>query len=80
MVDLSDYISAKEAAKIAGIQKSHVCRLCQDGAWEAHKIGTQWVIPRTCAERYQKKKPGLKKGQKINREKKKHEILSKKGI
>ena len=69
-MNLSDYISTKEAAVIAGINKSHVCRLCQYGKLKSQKIGNSWLILRESAMEYKPEKPGLKLGQKINRRKK----------
>jgi excisionase family DNA binding protein len=66
----TNYISAKEAAHIAGVHKSHVCRLCRNGAFESGKVGNSWLILRSSAENYVRAKPGLKLGQKINRNKK----------
>lgn len=46
-MDITDYISAQEAAAISGYHEAHIRLLCQQGKLTgAMRKGKQWFIPR----------------------------------
>lgn len=54
---LKDYMSAKEAAKVLGYSKDHICYLCQSNKLPgAVKFGTLWAIPEKAVREFT---PGL---------------------
>jgi hypothetical protein len=68
--NLSDYISLAEAAKSAGVCKSTMHTACKNKAVEAILWEGHWLVLRSSALAYVKRKRGLKLGQKITRPKK----------
>jgi hypothetical protein len=66
------FVPLARAAEIAGISRGHTWRLCSSGAWssDSFRIGKSWYVNRIFPDTYVRAKPGLKLGQKINRNKK----------
>ena len=59
-MDIQDFVSVEEAAKILGYVKSSVTGLCRKGKLEgAIRIGHQWLIPRKTIENYEKAPQGF---------------------
>lgn len=59
-MDISDLITADEAAKILGYERSSVTLLCRQGKMEgAIKRGHMWLIPRTTVGNYRKAPQGF---------------------
>ena len=55
-MDINEFVSLEEAAKISGYQKWHVGYLCREGKLAGVlKVGNSWLIPRASIENY---KPG----------------------
>jgi len=59
-MDIDEYISADEAAKILDYRKESITLLCRQGKFEGVKrIGHQWFIPRNSVENYVKAPQGF---------------------
>jgi len=59
-MDIDEYISADEAAKILDYRKESISLLCRQGKFEGVKrIGHQWFIPRSSVENYVKAPQGF---------------------
>ena len=59
-MDIDEYISADEAAKILDYRKESITLLCRQGKFEGVKrIGHQWFIPRSSVENYVKAPQGF---------------------
>jgi uncharacterized protein (DUF433 family) len=63
---LGDYISAKEAAEILGVDHAsrHIAHLCREGKLACRKVANRWLISRASVEAYRdsERKPGPKPG------------------
>jgi excisionase family DNA binding protein len=62
---MEDFISTKEAAKLADLSKEHIGWLLRHGKIEGRKIGRDWVVSRASVEAYARQwhKPGPKREQ-----------------
>ena len=59
-MDIQDFVSVEDAAKILGYVKNSVTLLCRQGKLEgAIRIGHQWLIPRKTIENYEKAPQGF---------------------
>ena len=59
-MDIDEYISADEAAKILNYRKESISLLCRKDKFEgAKRIGHQWFIPRNSVENYVKAPQGF---------------------
>ena len=59
-MDIDEYISADEAAKILDYRKESITLLCRQGKFEGVKrIGHQWFIPRNSVKNYVKAPQGF---------------------
>lgn len=66
---LEDYISAAEAAAVMGLTRWQVGYLCRQGKLPgAKKIGPNWAVPRSAAERYKRGPQGFAAHPEIARE------------
>lgn len=55
------FMTAPDAAKILGITRNRVGRLCLEGRFEgALKMGREWLIPRSSVENHKRLPPGVK--------------------
>ena len=55
------FMTAPEAAKVLGITRNRVGRLCLDGRFDgALKMGREWIIPRSSVENHKRLPPGVK--------------------
>lgn len=65
-----EYISTAESAIIMKLSQQHVRRLCAEGILRHKRIGKTTIVLKIDAEKYEKRAPGIKLGQKIKRKKK----------
>ena len=74
-MDIQDFVSVEDAAKILGYVKSSVTLLCRQGKLEgAIRIGHQWLIPRKTIENYEKAPQGFAAVWKQRREKESEQL------
>lgn len=68
---IDDHISVKEASEKYGLSDSQIRRLLISGLVSGRKIARNWLVIPSSIEAYMsnRPKPGLKKGQKIQRKK-----------
>jgi hypothetical protein len=67
---ITDYISIAEGATRSSYSKQQLSKLCRQKILESIYLGNRWLILASSLDSYAGQKPGLKKGQKINRLKK----------
>lgn len=59
MSDMSNEVSAIEAAEILGLSKVRVCKMCAAGTLKAKKVGNSWVIDRDSVEERKASSPSV---------------------
>ena len=59
-MDIDEYVSVEEAAKILDYKEASISLLCRQGKFEgAKRIGHQWFIPRDSVKNYVKAPQGF---------------------
>ena len=57
-IDPANYVRPGTAAKIAGVTRAFVVRLCNDGRIGCFRVCNSWFVSRTDAEKYRTDTPG----------------------
>ena len=57
-IDPANYVRPGNAAKIAGVTRAFVVRLCNDGRIGCFRVCNSWFVSRTDAEKYRTDTPG----------------------
>jgi excisionase family DNA binding protein len=65
MSSIPGYLTAAEAALIIGVDESQVRRYCISGALKAVKVGQQWMIRHSDAEKFERPPVGNPNFQKV---------------
>jgi excisionase family DNA binding protein len=72
MVELSEYITTRQASERYSLAPASIRQLLIDGRLPGVKMGRDWLLTPASVEAYLagRRKPGLKQGQKITRPRK----------
>ena len=57
-IDPANYVRPGNAAKIAGVTRAFIVRLCNDGRIGCFRVCNSWFVSRTDAEKYRTDTPG----------------------